>query len=143
VPVLLTSSFAAYDPGPHIMGATEENFAVFVDAARAAGMPLFGRCLETNFGRPRGRSFDYAALLHSDPSPLIYCAFHPCRPGPGEVEVIEPASHHLRVDEYELFRTREWNDWLTAQGFHVIGMREIRDRFRAAHVHHEQAGAER
>jgi predicted glycoside hydrolase/deacetylase ChbG (UPF0249 family) len=135
VPVLLTSTFAAYDPGPHILGATEEAFATFVDAARAAGMPLFGRCLETNFGRPRGEPVDYEALLHSDPSDLIYCAFHPCRPGPGEVEVIEPGSHHVRVDEYELFRTLEWCEWLGAQHFSVIGMREIRDRFRAARPH--------
>lgn len=131
VPVLLTSTFAAYDPGPHIVGATEEGFAAFVDAARAAGMPLFGRCLETDFGRPRGGLFDYEALLHSDPSDLIYCAFHPCRPGPGEVEVIEPASHHVRVDEYELFGTPAWIEWLDAQEFTVVGMREIRNRFRS------------
>lgn len=129
VPVLLTSTFASYDPGPHIAGATEESFSACTDAASAAGMPLFGRCLETDFGRPRGDAADYAALLHSDPSSLVYCAFHPC--APGEVEVIEPGSHHVRVDEYELFRTEAWHEWLTAQPFKVIGMREIRDRFRS------------
>ena len=132
VPVLLTETFAAYDPGPHIVGATEDIFAAFVEAARVAGMPLFGRCLETNFDRPRGGPVDYETLLHSDPSTLVYCAFHPCRPGPGEVEVIEPGSHHVRVDEYELFRTQAWNEWLAAQQFDVIGMREIRNRYRAA-----------
>ena len=134
VPVLLTSTFVGYDPGPHIVGATEENFAAYVGAARSAGMPLFGRCLETDFGRLRGGPFDYEALLHSDSSDLVYCAFHPCRPGPGEVEVIEPVSHHVRVDEYELFRTQAWTEWLSAQEFSVIGMREIRDRFRASHT---------
>jgi hypothetical protein len=63
---------------------------------------------------------------------LVYCAFHPCRPGPGEIEMIEPDAHHVRVDEYQWFRSPEWRDWASVQDFESIGMRGLRDEFRAA-----------
>jgi predicted glycoside hydrolase/deacetylase ChbG (UPF0249 family) len=134
VPALITSTFAGYDPNNHLAGTTEEQFAEFVGAARAAGMPVFGRVLETDFSRPRGAPVDYRTKLHSTDEELVYCAFHPCRPGPGEVEEIEPGSHHVRVDEYELFGTDDWLAWLEQQPFDVIGMRELRDQWQAGRV---------
>lgn len=131
VPALITSRFVDYDPNNHLAGTTDEQFEVFVAQARAAGMPVFGRVLETDFGRPRGAPHDYRAQLRSTDAELVYCAFHPCRPGPGEVEEIEPGSHHVRVDEYELFRTEEWLDWLRSQTFEVVGMRALRDTWRS------------
>lgn len=131
VPVLLTSTLAAYGPNDHLGGATEEMFAVFVAAARAAGMPLFGRCLETDFQRERGAPMDYRTMLTDADEDLVYCAFHPCAPGPGEIEVIEPGAHHVRVDEHELFRTAAWAEWLEEQSFEVIGMRQLRDDWRS------------
>jgi hypothetical protein len=132
VPALITKTFAAYDPNNHLTGTTEEQFAAFVVAARAAGMPVFGRVLETDFGRGRGEPVDYPAQLASTDETLVYCAYHPCKPGPGEVEVIEPHAHHVRVDEYELFRTESWRQWLDAQDFQPIGMRPLREEMRAA-----------
>ena len=131
---VITSTFAGYDPNNHLAGTTEEQFAEFVGAARAAGMPVFGRVLETDFSRPRGAPVDYRTKLHSTDEELVYCAFHPCRPGPGEVEEIEPGSHHVRVDEYELFGTDDWLAWLEQQPFDVIGMRELRDQWQAGRV---------
>jgi chitin disaccharide deacetylase len=132
VPALITSTFAGYDPNNHLSGTTDDQFAAFVAQAAAAGMPVFGRVLETDFGRPRGEVHDYRTKLHSSSEGLVYCAFHPCRPGPGEIEEIEPGSHHVRTDEYELFRTETWLGWLREQPFEVIGMRELRDGWRAA-----------
>jgi hypothetical protein len=97
-------------------------------------MPVFGRVLETDFSRPRGAPVDYQTKLHSSDEELVYCAFHPCRPGPGEVEEIEPSSHHVRVDEYELFRTDGWLTWLEQQPFEVIGMKGLRDEWKAQRV---------
>ena len=96
VPALITETLAAYDPNNHLTGTTEEQFAEFVEAARAAGMPVFGRVLETDFGRPRGMPTDYPGKLHSTDEALVYCAFHPCRPGPGEIEYIEPGAPRPR-----------------------------------------------
>jgi predicted glycoside hydrolase/deacetylase ChbG (UPF0249 family) len=127
VPVLITSTFAGYDPNNHLDGTTEEMFAPLVTAAEEARMPVFGRVLETDFARPRGAPVDYQTKLGSTDEVLVYCAFHPCRPGPGEIELIEPDTHHVRVDEYELFRTDGWSEWLAVQDFEVVGMRHLRD----------------
>lgn len=131
VPVLITETLSAYGPNNHLADVDDERFAPFVEAARAAGMPVFGTVLETDFGRGRGEPHDYPGLLHSTDADLVYCAFHPCRPGPGEIEVIEPDAHHVRVDEYELFRTTEWQEWLSRQPWELTAMRTLRDDYRA------------
>lgn len=130
LPALITTTLSSYDPHGHLADVTDEAFAPFVDAARAAAMPVFDRVLETDFDRRRGHPVDYRAKLQSTDAPLVYCAFHPCAPGPGEIEVIEPGAHHVRVDEYELFRTDEWRAWLVSQPVELIGMRTLRDEMR-------------
>lgn len=131
LPVLITETLAGYGPNKHLRGVSEEEFADHVTRARRAGMPVFGRVLETDFGRARGEPVDYLAMLQGAADALVYCAFHPCRPGPGEVEVIEPDAHHVRVDEYELFRTDEWSAELASLDIELIGMRDLRDEFRS------------
>lgn len=131
VPVLITGTLAAYGPNGHLAGVDAERFAPFVETARAAGMPIFDTVLETDFGRERGAAHDYAELVGSADGDLVYCAFHPCRPGPGEIEVIEPDAHHVRVDEYELFASDGWRRWLDDRSFETIGMRELRDAWRS------------
>lgn len=130
VPALITESLGTYGPNGHLSDVTEERFAPFVEQAKAAGMPVFGRVLETDFSRERGESYDYQAMLSGAQEDLVYCAFHPCRPGPGEIENIEPGAHHVRVDEYEFFGTDAWQRWLVESSIEVIGMRELRDDWR-------------
>lgn len=129
VPVLITSTFDGYGPQNHLQGTTEDEFAGFVDQARAADMPVFDVVLETDFGRERGAPVDYAAMLAAADADerydLVYCAFHPCRPGPGEVERIDADTWHVRTDEYDLFRTREWRAWLAQQPFDIVSMRDL------------------
>lgn len=134
IPVLMTRDLASYGPSNHLAGVSEETFAEFVHQARAAGMPLFDNVLETDFRRPRGAPVDYEAMLSKADADqgqdLVYCAFHPCTPGPGEVERIDEEWWHVRTDEHRIFSS--WTSWLDAQPFEVIGMRELRDEFRAA-----------
>ena len=136
VPVLMTADLEGYGPSNHLEGASAEAFAEFVHQARAAGMPVFDVVLETDFGRPRGAPVDYATMLtdadHRDGWELIYCAFHPCAAGPGEVERIDPATWHVRTEEYDLFRSHEWRAWLEQQHFEVIGMAGLRNELRTA-----------
>lgn len=127
VPVLMTSTFGGYGPNNHLEGTTEAQFAEFVSEARAAGMPIFDTVLETDFGRAPGADPDYRAMLSDLDADLVYCAFHPCTPGPGEIEVIEPDANHVRTDEYQLFRTPEWLDWLDDQPFTRTSMRDLRE----------------
>ena len=131
VPALITSTLERYGPNNHLDGVSEEAFAPFVAMARAAHMPIFDRVPETDFARRRGTPAAYHDMLASVDDPLVYCAFHPCASGPGEIEVIEPDAHHVRVDEHELFRTGEWIAWLRAQDFELVGMRGIRDEWRS------------
>lgn len=134
VPVLITVDLAAYGPSNHLADASEEIFAEFVHQARTAGMPVFDVVLETDFRRPRGAPVDYEAMLSAADADadqeLVYCAFHPC--APGEVERIDGAWWHVRTDEHRLFGTEGWGAWLDDQPFDVIGMRQLRDEFRAA-----------
>ncbi|MEL6890724.1 MAG: hypothetical protein AAFP84_03955, partial [Actinomycetota bacterium] len=74
---------------------------------------------------------DYRTAVSIADADLVYCAFHPCRPGPGEVESIEPEQHHVRTDEYDLFGTDAWSDWLDDQPFELVGMRTLRDEMRS------------
>jgi chitin disaccharide deacetylase len=128
-PIVITATLAGYAPNNHVAGVDEAAFAPFVEAASAAGLPVFDQVLETNFGRPAGNSVDYRSLLGTVAGDLSFCAFHPN--APGEVEVIEPDTSHVRTDEYELFGTPTWKSWLDAQPFTLVSMRELRTRFRS------------
>ena len=134
VPALLTTRADGYGPINHLTGLTDDVFGEFVRQARDAGMPVFDRVLETDFGRARGAPVDYRAMFDEvdadDSCGLVYAALHPCRPG--EVERIDPATWHVRTDEYELFSTAVWRGWLDDQPFERIGMRELRDEWRVA-----------
>lgn len=136
VPALITIDLAAYGPNDHLTDTSEETFAEFVHQARSAGMPVFDVVLETDFGRPRGAPVDYEAMLRGADDDadqeLVYCAFHPCTPGPGEVERIDEGSWHVRTDEHRLFGDSSWKAWLDEQPFEVIGMRQLRDEFRTS-----------
>lgn len=128
VPIVITVSLGAYGPNNHIVGVSEEAFAPFVQAARDSGLPVFDVVLETDFRRAAGAPVDYRSLLGTAKGELAFCAFHPNTPG--EVEVIEPDTSHVRTDEYALFSTLVWKQWLAEQDFALIGMRELRDRLR-------------
>ena len=62
---------------------------------------------------------------------LLNCAFHPNAPGGAEIEAIEPAKFHVRTDEYELFGTTQWKEWLHSRPYALTGMSELRDAWRA------------
>jgi predicted glycoside hydrolase/deacetylase ChbG (UPF0249 family) len=129
VPVLLTSTLAGYAPNNHLAGTAEADFAPFVGTARDMGQPVFDAVLETPFGRPvtEAAAPVYRALLERVPDGLSFLALHPS--APGEVEVIEPGTAHIRTDEYELFRS---NDFLASlSSFQLTGMRPLRDALRA------------
>jgi predicted glycoside hydrolase/deacetylase ChbG (UPF0249 family) len=130
VPVLITATLSAYAPCNHLHGVTDHDFAPFVQSARAAGVPVMDRVLETDFGRPRGAAVDYRSMLTAAGDGLTFCAFHPN--APGEVEVIEPDTWHVRTDEHQLFGSGEWVSWLGGQPFEVIGMGALRAEMRAA-----------
>jgi len=129
VPVLITRTLDAYGPNKHLADVKEESFANFVAQASAANMPVFDRVVETDFGRAADDPPAYQAML-SELDELVFCAFHPNAPGPGEIEFIEPDTHHVRTDEHQIFGQTSWKQWLDAQPFTLTSMRELRQEFR-------------
>ena len=55
LPILLTSTIAAYTPNDNLVGVTEEAHGRGVDKARAAGFEIFDAALQTTWGRPRSK----------------------------------------------------------------------------------------
>lgn len=131
VPVLLTGTLGAYGPCGHLAGVDEAPYDDAVAAARAAAMPVFDRVLETDFFRRRDEPADYEAMLGSLEPGLVYCAFHPNAPGGAEIEAIEPDQFHVRTDEYELFSSTRWREWLQSRPYDLTAMHELRDAWRA------------
>ena len=135
IPVLLTRTLSSYGPNNHIVGVDDADFDRFVTQAQAAGMPVFDEVLETDFSRPRDVPTAYEDMLTTPEvlaHGLVFCAFHPCAPGPGEIEVIEPDCWHVRTDEYAFFATDEWLAVLDAHPFELTTMKELRADYWAA-----------
>ena len=135
IPVLLTRTLSSYGPNNHLVGVDDADFDRFVTQAQAAGMPVFDEVLETDFSRPRDVPTAYEDMLTTPEvlaHGLVFCAFHPCAPGPGEIEVIEPDCWHVRTDEYAFFATDEWLAVLDAHPFELTTMKELRADYWAA-----------
>ena len=133
LPVLLTHTLSSYGPNKHLSGVSDDQFAPFVESAKAKKLPVFERVLETNFARPASVELaddEYQKLFSQKLNGLTFAALHPN--APGEVEVIEPKQFHVRTREYEIFRSKKYLAWLSEKKIKPVGMREIRDEMRSA-----------
>ena len=130
LPVLLTAEVAAYAPNNHLVGLDQATYGPFAQRAAAAGVPLCDRVLETKWDRTDPPLPYYQSLIASCTEPLTFICLHPN--APGELEFIEPTSAYIRTDEFDLFGSAGYREWLATQPIRPIGMRELRDRFRAA-----------
>lgn len=131
LPILLTSTIAAYTPNDNLVGVTEEQHARGVAKARAEGFEIFDAALQTTWGRPRSRPAEpaYKALIEGIGEGLTFICFH--FNAPGELELIEPRSAYIRTEEYDVFRSPAFAAWLRGQDLDIIGMRPLRDELRA------------
>jgi len=129
VPVVLTASLRGYAPRlPNLADVSDERFSPYADYARKIGLPVFDQVVQTDFTRPPNQSADYRSVVSGVVGDLVFCAFHPT--SAGDISAIDPHGCHVRTEEYELFRTAEWHQWLTKQPFEIIGMRALRDDYR-------------
>ena len=131
LPILLTSTIAAFTPNDNLVGVTEEAHGRGVNKARAAGFAIFDAALQTTWNRSRSKPAEpaYKAIIESVRDGLTFICFH--FNAPGEVELIEPRSAYIRTEEYQLFRSEGFRAWLGAQDLDIIGMRPLRDELRA------------
>lgn len=131
LPILLTSTIAAYTPNDNLVGVTEKAHASGVDKARAAGFEIFDAALQTTWGRPQSKPAEpaYKAIIESVREGLTFFCLH--FNAPGELELIEPRSAYIRTEEYDVFRSEAFADWLLTQDLDIIGMKPLRDELRA------------
>lgn len=137
IPALVTRSLAAYGPNNHLVGVTESQFAEFVQEAQHLNIPIVEQVLETDFSRPASRALSenhyetmFAAVASGDQPGWYFAALHPN--APGEVETIEPDHSHVRTDEYHLFGSDGYGEWLRSGAIRTATMRDLRDEMRRA-----------
>ena len=130
LPVLLTPTVAVYAPNDNLVGVTEAAFAPGVEKARGLGFTIFDRVVETTWRRPASTPAEpaYKAIIEGIPEGLTFFCLH--FNTPEELAFIEPEAQHTRSQEYQLFRSEGFRDWLMAQDLNVIGMRAFRAELR-------------
>ena len=138
LPILLTSTIAAYTPNDNLVGVTEAAHRKGVDKARACRLRDLRRRAADHLGPAAleaGRA-GLRAIIESVKDGLTFFCLH--FNAPGELELIEPRSAYIRTEEYDLFRS---------EGFRVLaagaGSRHHRHEAAARRTAREAAGRER
>ena len=129
LPVLMTPSLTAYGGIHNLEGVKDEVYRHHAANARSKGVRMFDRIIETPWRPVQPPETVYRELFTAIVPGLTFMALHFTKPG--EIEAIDPEYCHIRVSEYQLFRSAEFRDWLSALGLTAIGMRPLRDEFQA------------
>ena len=93
-------------------------------------LPIFDHFQMTPEPPGPGVESKYRTMIETLPSGATFFALH-CN-APGDIEAIVPPRAHWRTDEYRLFGSGAPMRWMAEAGIRAIGMREIRDLWRAA-----------
>ena len=128
LPILMTPSLATYGGVHNLAGVDDEAYRRHAAAARSKGYRMFDRIIETPWQPLETAESIYRELIAGIAPGQTFMALHFTRPG--EIEAIDPQSNHIRISEYQLFRSPEFRGWLGDQGLSLIGMRQLRDEFR-------------
>ncbi len=107
-------------------GSYEPAFA----ALDAGALPLFDRFRMTPGFASDEVETGYRHLIDSLPAGATFLAVH-CN-APGDIESIVPPRAHWRTDEYRLFGSGRPREWMAAAGIRAVGMRAVRELWRAA-----------
>ena len=130
LPALLPREIDSYT-GVLRMGETASaTYERIVAQLDARGLPVLDRFRMTP--EPPGPDVEstYRPMIETLPSGATFFALH-CN-APGDIEAIVPPRAHWRTDEYRLFGSGAPIRWMAEAGIRAIGMREIRDLWRAA-----------
>ncbi|MFI4975881.1 MAG: polysaccharide deacetylase family protein [Caulobacterales bacterium] len=129
LPILLVKHWLTDAAATRQGEARASRYADVLAKAGGLGHPIFDHFLESPWDRTEDAASAYAAIFAGLPEGLSYLAFH--FNAPGDFEVVEPEFAHIRIGEYELFRSGRIEPLLAEQGIEVIGMRQVRERMRA------------
>jgi chitin disaccharide deacetylase len=130
LPILLPRELDSYT-GVLKMGETPGGiYEPIIAALDASGLPVFDRFRMTPFVPSAEADAKYRTMIATVPPGATFFALH-CN-APGDIETIVPPRAHFRTDEYRLFGSGAPARWIAEAGIRTIGMREVRDLWRAA-----------
>jgi hypothetical protein len=130
LPILLVKDLQRFNPMSYAGEAKTENYDSVVARARTAGDLIFDLVIESPWGRRTDAETAYRQMFAGIQDGLTYLSLHFNKPG--DFEVVEPDQAHIRTEEYAVFKSGLVAELLADHRIDVIGMREIRDRLRAA-----------
>jgi predicted glycoside hydrolase/deacetylase ChbG (UPF0249 family) len=130
LPILLVKDLRRFNPMSYAGAARTETYDSVVARARAAGEPIFDLVVESPWGRRTDAETAYRRMFAEIQDGLTYLSLHFNKQG--DFEAIEPDHAHIRTEEYAVFKSGLVAELVAAHGVDVIGMRQIRDRLRAA-----------
>lgn len=128
LPVLLVKDLDRYNPASYAGPLNTADYDAEVAAARAAGEPVFEIVFETPWARKTDAETAYRAIFAEIGEGLTFLSMH--FNAPGDFEVINPDSAHIRTEEYALFLTPKTKAWAKEFDLEIIGMRGLRDEIR-------------
>jgi len=70
----------------------------------------------------------YRDLMSGLPSGLTLIAIHANKSG--DIETMSPAKAHCRTDEYRIFGSKEFREFITGLGIRTVGFRPLRKLLR-------------
>ena len=123
LPILMTPSLATYGGIHNLEGVKDEAYRRHAADAKSKGVRMFDRIIETPWRPEQPPETVYRELFSRISPGLTFMALHFTLPG--EIEAIDLQSAHIRIAEYQLFRSSEFRAWLSEQGLQVIGMRQL------------------
>lgn len=131
LPPVLCQAPSAYGGMHNLAGLAADAFTAAAARARSAGFDVFARIAETDWTRDGPADAAARAMITGLPDGLSFLALHMTRPG--EIAAIDPKNHHIRTDEYAVYRDPDFARWLRGQGVTPIGMRGLREAWRGRH----------
>ena len=130
LPILLPRELGSYT-GVLRMGDIQQGIHERIVAdLDAQALPVFDRFRMTPEVSGAEVESTYRTMIESLPPGATYFGLH-CN-APGEIEAIVPERAHRRINEYRLFGSGAPLRWMADAGIHAVGMRAVRDVWRAA-----------
>jgi len=129
LPVQLVKTLDRFNPASYAGPLDRAPYDGIVAQARDDGHPVYDIIIESPWDRTSDAETAYRALFASIPEGLTYLSLH--FNTVGDFEVIEPEAAHIRTEEYDIFKTALIDELAETHGITFVGMREIRDAFRA------------
>ena len=115
ITALYPKSMSTYGPNHNLGGVQDSFYTSRAQTLESAGNTTVDRVLETPWHLNGTAGDRYRELFGRIGAGVNFFALH--ANAPGEIEIIEPASAQVRIQEYQFLASAEFGDWLECQKF--------------------------